>query len=224
MAEISERITSLQKNIERICVSSNRNPADITIIGVTKTKSVEKIQEAYNLGLRDLGENRVQELIQKYPELPKNIRWHFIGHLQKNKVKLVAPFVYLIHSIDSMELLEKINEEAKRNSRIINCLLEIKIAKEETKYGISPNNLEKILSESKNFPNITIQGLMGMATFTDDKKQIKEEFFLLGELFQQYKAAFGFTILSMGMSSDYEIAIACGTTHIRIGTLIFGER
>ena len=207
---------------------------NVTLVAVSKTKPVEDILELYNLGQRDFGENYVQELVEKYEQLPEDIRWHFIGHLQSNKVKYMAPFVSLIHSVDSEKLLQEINKEAKKNNRIIDCLLEVYIAKEESKFGLNEEELQTLITRisdvnsTDSFKNISVKGLMGMASFTDDKKVVKEEFRQLKSLFDKYSRFTihdsPFTILSMGMSADYEIAIYEGSNMVRIGSLLFGKR
>jgi len=222
-------------------ISNELKEKKVTLVAVSKTKSVEEILELYNVGQRDFGENYVQELTEKYQQLPKDIHWHFIGHLQSNKVKLIAPFVHLIHSVDSEKLLKEINKEAKKKERIIDCLLQVHIAKEETKFGLDENELQQIIqalnlasntNEEKSFKNISIKGLMGMASFTDDEKIVRKEFHSLKTLFDQFTIHHSpltthhspFTILSMGMSADYKIAIEEGSNMVRIGSLLFGER
>jgi len=204
---------------------------NVTLVAVSKTKPVEDILELYNLGQRDFGENYVQELVEKYEQLPKDIRWHFIGHLQSNKVKHIAPFVSLVHSVDSEKLLKEINKEAKKNNRIIDCLLEVYIAKEESKFGLNEEELQALItriSDANSFNNISVKGLMGMASFTDDKEVIRKEFAQLKFLFDKYSRFTihdsPFTILSMGMSADYETAIEDGSNMVRIGSLLFGKR
>ena len=205
---------------------------NVTLIAVSKTKSIEEILDLYNLGQRDFGENYVQELKEKYEHLPKDIRWHFIGHLQSNKVKLIAPFVFLIHSADSLKLLKEINKEAKKNDRVIDCLLQVYIAKEETKFGLNEEELKAIieinLKTKESFKNICIKGLMGMASFTDDEEIVRNEFKILKSTFDKYSSVstfnFQLSILSMGMSADYEMAIEEGSNMVRIGSLLFGKR
>jgi pyridoxal phosphate enzyme (YggS family) len=206
-------------------------PANVTLVAVTKTRPVEVLQQAYDLGLRDFGENRVQEMIEKQPVLPADIRWHQIGHLQTNKVKYIAPFVHMIHSVDSLRLLEEINRQALKNNRTINCLLQIYIASEESKFGLDENELTGILESEllKSLTNIRICGLMGMASFSDDLALVRSEFAGLKQLFVMIKKRFfadsaEFSILSTGMSGDYQIAIEEGSTMVRIGTALFGER
>ena len=201
---------------------------DVQLIAVSKTKPVEMIQEAMVSGHLDFGENKVQEMVFKHEALSKEIRWHMIGHLQRNKVKYIAPFIHLIHGADSKKLLETINKEGKKNNRIINCLLQFHIAKESTKFGFSIEELREIinLKTYQDWDNINIKGVMGMATFTDNKLQVKEEFSLLRSFFNELKPVFGddFKTLSMGMSGDYLEAINEGSNMIRIGSDIFGTR
>ena len=202
------------------------------LVAVSKTKPVEAIKELYDLGHRDFGENYVQELVEKQQKLPKDIRWHFIGHLQSNKVKYIAPFVHLVHGVDSFKLLQQINREAKKHNRSIDVLLQVHIAEEETKFGLDENELHHLLhtnsDELHKLTNTTIKGLMGMASFTDDIENIRREFRHLKSLFDKYVQSqiqnSKFEILSMGMSSDYVIAIEEGSNMVRIGSLIFGER
>jgi pyridoxal phosphate enzyme (YggS family) len=207
-------------------------PDHVTLVAVSKTKPVSDLMEAYDAGQRIFGENYVQELVEKQQELPKDIQWHFIGHLQSRKVKLIAPFVSLIHGVDSMKLLEEINKQALKNHRIIDCLLQIHIAEEETKFGLNENELNEILhfvqNDKEGMKNIRIVGLMGMATFTDNQQQIKKEFTYLKSIFdktnQLLTPNFQLQTLSMGMSGDYPLAIECGSTMVRIGSSIFGTR
>lgn len=202
----------------------------ITLVAVSKTKPVEDIQELYNLGHRDFGENYVQEMIDKTSQLPGDIRWHFIGHLQTNKVKYIAGFVQLIHGVDSLKLLKEINKQAGKNNRVIDCLLQIHIATEETKFGLDEKELEQLMNEYKGLSlnHVRIKGLMGMASFTDDMNKVRSEFCYLKDLFEKIKLLTNdhsqFTTLSMGMSSDYRVAIEEGSNMVRIGSLLFGER
>lgn len=214
---------------ENIAAIKSKLQPQVRLVAVSKTKPAELIQEAYNTGQRVFGENKAQEMRDKHAVLPKDIEWHFIGHLQSNKIKYIAPFAALIHSVDSLELLTTINKEAAKNNRVIPCLLQVYIANEDTKYGLSDEELFSLLDSLKTNPleNISIYGLMGMATFTNDKAQVKAEFAHLGSLFKQVKDKYNlphFTELSMGMSGDYELAIAEGSTLIRIGSDIFGHR
>jgi pyridoxal phosphate enzyme (YggS family) len=205
-------------------------PNHVTLVAVSKTKPVADLMEAYHAGQRIFGENYVQELVEKHEALPKDVQWHFIGHLQSRKVKLIAPFVNLIHGVDSLKLLQEINKEGKKNNRVIDCLLQIFIAEEETKFGLDENELNEILNseEFKNLENIRIVGLMGMATFTDNKDQIKKEFQNLKTIFDKVSQLktenFQLKTISMGMSGDYQLAIECGSTMVRIGSSIFGNR
>jgi pyridoxal phosphate enzyme (YggS family) len=186
--------------------------------------------EAYAAGQRMFGENKIQEMADKYEQMPKDIQWHMIGHVQRNKVKYMAPFVDLIHGVDNLKLLQEINKQALKHNRIINCLIQIKIASEESKFGMTPNESKDLITseEFSNLKNIKVVGLMGMATFTDNTNQIKDEFLLLNQTFNHLKSLESFNfkpkIMSMGMSGDYQIAIACGSNMIRVGSSIFGAR
>ena len=200
-----------------------------TLIAVSKTKPVEDILELYNLGQRDFGENYVQELVGKYEQLPKDIRWHYIGHLQSNKVKYIASFVHLIHGVDSFSLLKEVNKQASKNNRTIDCLLQIFIAKEETKFGLDSNELNTILTDDLSaLKNIRITGLMGMASFSNNMDLVRAEFSYLKSLFDKYAQKqitnHQLQTLSMGMSADYKIALEEGSNMIRVGSLLFGER
>ena len=202
-------------------------PANVTLVAVSKTKPNEMLMDAYEAGHRDFGENYVQELVDKHEQLPKDINWHFIGHLQSNKVKYIASFVHLIHGIDSVKLLEEINKQAQKNKRVINCLLQIYIAQEETKFGFSFEECEHFLNSEiySQLKNINIVGFMAMASNTDDSQRIKNEFHSLHEFLIKHSAQNNhLTTLSIGMSSDYKIAIEEGSTMVRIGSTIFGER
>ena len=215
---ISDKIEILKTNI----------PKNITLVAVSKTKPVEMIEEACSKGHLDFGENKVQELVYKHESLPKNIRWHMIGHLQRNKVKYIAPFVHLIHGADSLKLLKEINKQGIKNNRKINCLLQIHIAKEENKFGFSLVEIRELLKSNEHhlWNNIKIVGLMGMATFTENKNLVKQEFDYLKKIFDEVKDHFNenFHIISMGMSGDYKEAIEAGSNMIRIGSNIFGRR
>ncbi len=205
-------------------------PNHVTLVAVSKTKPVADLMEAYHACQRIFGENYVQELVEKHEILPKDVQWHFIGHLQSRKVKLIAPFVNLIHGIDSLKLLQEINKEGKKNNRIIDCLLQIFIAEEDTKFGLDENELNEVLNseEFKTLENIRIVGLMGMATFTNNQNQIKKEFQNLKTIFDKVSQLktenCQLKTISMGMSGDYQLAIECGSTMIRIGSSIFGNR
>lgn len=206
-------------------------PKDVTLVAVSKTKPNEDLMEAYEAGQRILGENRVQELVDKAEVLPKDIEWHMIGHLQRNKVKYIAPFVNLIHGVDSVRLLKEINKQGKKNERVIDVLLQFHIATEETKFGFDFDEAKELL-ESSEFPelqHINIRGVMGMATFTEDKEKVRDEFRTLNNYFLVLKSHFfkfndNFQVISMGMSNDYQIAIEEGSNMIRIGSSIFGAR
>ncbi|NOJ75597.1 YggS family pyridoxal phosphate-dependent enzyme [Empedobacter stercoris] len=214
---------SIQDNLKTI---ETTIPNHITLVAVSKTKPVEDLQEAYEAGIRDFGENKIQEMCDKYEVLPKDIRWHMIGHVQTNKVKYMAPFVHLIHGVDSLKLLKEINKQAEKNNRIIDVLLQQFIADEETKFGLDVEETRQIMQdEIQHLPHVRVVGLMGMATFTEDKNQIRNEFKTLKSNFDFLKNNFeNITILSMGMSGDYQIAIEEGSTMVRIGSSIFGHR
>ena len=213
----------------RIKQIKEKVPNDVTLIAVSKTKPNELIQEGMANGHLDFGENKVQELVSKYENLPKNIRWHMIGHLQRNKVKYIAPFVHMIHGVDSAKLLKEIDKQGKKNNRKINCLLQFHIASESTKFGFNLDEVVSLQNEEFFIPlqHVNICGVMGMATFTDDDEMIRKEFNNLKSYFEKLKAHFNpndFKIISMGMSGDYPIAIECGSNMIRVGSAIFGER
>mgnify|MGYP006114347405 FL=1 len=210
----------IASNLKAIQISL---PKEVTLVAVSKTKPNTDILEAYHAAQKIFGENKAQELAQKAEELPKDISWHMIGHLQTNKVKFIAPFVSLIHGVDSIKLLKEINKRAAQNNRIIDCLLQVHIATESTKFGFLLTEVEQVITESKAFENIRIVGLMGMATFTDDTQQITQEFKNLSTVFQSIKST-QITILSMGMSGDYKIAIEQGSSMVRVGSAIFGHR
>ncbi|SDS02464.1 hypothetical protein SAMN05216503_1729 [Polaribacter sp. KT25b] len=202
-------------------------PENVTLVAVSKTKPIEDLQEAYNAGQRIFGENKIQEMVDKYDALPKDIKWHMIGHLQSNKVKYMAHFVDLIHGVDKFKTLVEINKQAKKHNRVINCLLQAKIAKEDTKFGFSFDEIETVLSTEKiaELQNINVVGFMGMATFTEDEVQVSEEFLSLKNFFDKLKAKNKFLkVLSMGMSGDYQLAIKNGSNMIRVGSSIFGNR
>lgn len=233
-------------------ISEELTGKNVALVAVSKTKPAQEILELYNLGQRDFGENYVNELTEKYQQLPKDLRWHFIGHLQSNKVKYIAPFVYLIHGIDSNKLLIEIDKQGRKNNRVIDCLLQVHIAKEETKFGLNEEELHELLTNVSNFRNVHIGGLMGMASFTDDMYIVRREFKFLKSLFDKYflhnnarvesfkpeistpksEDTFMSTlgrfkwppVLSMGMSADYKIAVEEGSNMVRIGSLLFGTR
>lgn len=222
MSSISENIQKLKNNLAE----------DVTLVAVSKTKPVSDIMEAYNAGQRIFGENKIQEMESKWQEMPKDIQWHMIGHVQTNKVKYIAPFVSLIHAVDSLKLLKEINKQAKKNDRIIECLLQIKIAEEDSKFGMTEVEAKDLLAseELKQFPHVKIVGLMGMATFTENKTQVSNEFQRLKKFYDQFKiqprllSGSEFRFLSMGMSGDFQLAIANDSNMVRVGSAIFGER
>lgn len=214
----------IKENLQEI---KSTLPENVTLVAVSKTKPIADLQEAYDAGQRVFGENKIQEMVAKYDELPKDIQWHMIGHLQSNKVKYMAHFVDLIHGVDSFKTLKEINKQAKKYDRIINCLLQARIAKEDTKFGLPFTEIEAILAsdELKDLQNIKVVGLMGMATFTENQEQLEEEFSSLSNFFNHNKKIYPeLTILSMGMSGDYELAIKNGSNMVRIGSSIFGVR
>ncbi|QBN17374.1 YggS family pyridoxal phosphate-dependent enzyme [Flavobacterium nackdongense] len=207
-------------------------PSTVTLVAVSKTKPIPDLMEAYNAGQRIFGENKIQEMAEKWEAMPKDIEWHMIGHVQTNKVKFMAPFVSLIHGVDSLKLLHEINKQAQKNNRIIDCLLQVYIAEEESKFGLDEEELAGIIrfitQNNEIYKNIRIVGLMGMATFTDNQNQIKKEFTHLKSIFDRINqlptSNFQLLTLSMGMSGDYQLAIECGSTMVRIGSSIFGGR
>jgi hypothetical protein len=218
MSIVSENLNKIRASI----------PSDVTLVAVSKTHPIEVIQEAYDAEQRIFGENRVQELVPKFEGMPKDIQWHLIGTLQRNKVKYIAPFVSMIHSADNLELLKEINKEAKKNQRIINCLIQVFIATEETKHGFSFEEAEALFQSdySTQFDHIRICGLMGMASFTEDQLQVKREFESLTRFRDKIQTNHSILlpVLSMGMSGDYQLAIACGSNMVRVGSSIFGSR
>ena len=214
---IAENLRSIKKEI----------PESVTLVAVSKTKPVSDIMEAYHSGHKIFGENKVQEMVQKWEEMPKDIQWHMIGHVQRNKVKYMAEFVSLIHGVDSLKLLSEIDKQAKKHDRVIPCLLQVHIAEEDTKFGFDAHEITDLIHDPEyiKLQNISIQGLMGMATFTDDMEQVRREFRTLNRLFGELKNALPqIDILSMGMSGDYTVAIEEGSTMVRIGSSIFGKR
>ena len=217
---IKTNLQSIRKNL----------PEHVTLVAVSKTKPVSDLQEAYDAGQRIFGENKIQEMVDKFELLPKDIEWHMIGHVQSNKVKYMAPFVHLIHGCDSLKLLKEINKQAKKHNRTINCLLQIKIAKEDTKFGMHPDDASTLLQsqELKDLENVCIKGLMGMASFTNHTDQVEEEFKTLKQTFKILTdlntSHQDFTTISMGMSGDYQLAINNGSTMVRVGSSIFGSR
>ncbi|MDO6813721.1 YggS family pyridoxal phosphate-dependent enzyme [Tenacibaculum soleae] len=217
-------MTGIKENLQKI---NTTIPNNVTLVAVSKTKPIADIQEAYDAGQRVFGENKIQEMVTKYDALPKDIKWHMIGHLQRNKVKYMAHFVDLIHGVDSFKTLKEINKQAKKHDRVINCLLQARIAKEETKFGLSFNAIDEIISseEFAELQHINVVGFMGMATFTDNQEQLQEEFVSLANFFSENKEKNSkLSILSMGMSGDYQLAIKNGSNMVRIGSAIFGVR
>ncbi|HBB58322.1 MAG TPA: YggS family pyridoxal phosphate-dependent enzyme [Chitinophagaceae bacterium] len=199
----------------------------VTLLAVSKTKPKEDIEALYQLGHRDFAENYVQELVEKQPLLPDDIRWHFIGHLQRNKVKYIASFCAMIQGVDSRSLLQEINKQAQKCGRVIDVLLQVHIASEETKFGLSNDEVFALLEQASLYPNVQIKGLMGMASFTDNTEQVRQEFLTLKSIFDRVNAQGPhnrLTVLSMGMSGDYRLAITCGSTMVRVGSLLFGAR
>jgi pyridoxal phosphate enzyme (YggS family) len=217
---IAENLLSIKNNL----------PEHVALVAVSKTKPIEDLMKAYDAGQRIFGENKIQEMEGKWEQMPKDIQWHMIGHVQTNKVKYMAPFVSLIHGVDSFKLLKEVNKQALKNDRIIDCLLQMHIAEEETKFGLDDNELNSILASStfREMKNIRITGLMGMATFTDNQDQVKKEFSHLKSIYDKLQSQkienCQLNTLSMGMSGDYKLAIECGTTMVRIGSSIFGTR
>jgi pyridoxal phosphate enzyme (YggS family) len=215
---------SISKNLQKI---ESTLPDNVTLVAVSKTKPVSDLMEAYNAGQRIFGENKIQEMTDKHEEMPKDIEWHMIGHVQRNKVKYMAEFVNLIHGVDSYKLLKEINKQAKKYNRVIDCLLQIKIAEEDSKFGMSAKDASTLLlsDEFSDLNNVNVIGLMGMATFTDDLSQVETEFKFLKSTFKNLKALNSKLVtISMGMSGDYQLAIDCGSTMVRVGSSIFGVR
>ncbi|MBE8724156.1 YggS family pyridoxal phosphate-dependent enzyme [Flavobacterium hungaricum] len=218
-------MNTIKQNLDSI---KSTLPEHVTLVAVSKTKPVPDLIEAYEAGQRIFGENKIQEMTEKWEQMPKDIQWHMIGHVQTNKVKFMAPFVSLIHGVDSLKLLQEINKQALKNNRVIDCLLQIYIAEEESKFGLDEKELNQLLTsaEFKELKNIRILGLMGMATFTEDQNQIKKEFTHLKSIFDSIQKLdiVDLKTISMGMSGDYQLAIECGSTMVRIGSSIFGGR
>ena len=216
---------SVAENLKKIAQTI---PAHVQLVAISKTKPVEVVMEAYHAGQRVFGENKVQEMVAKQEAMPKDIQWHLVGHLQTNKIKYIIPFVSLIHSVDSQKLLEAIDKEASKKERVIDCLLQVHIAQEETKFGFDRDELLTLVNSGAlpRYRNVRVVGLMGMASFTDDEAQVRSEFRGLRQLFQEMQPIFGeqFTQISMGMSGDYLLAIEEGSTMVRVGSSIFGER
>jgi pyridoxal phosphate enzyme (YggS family) len=217
-------LQAYQKLVEELSIHH------LTLVAVSKTKPISDIQALYEAGQRDFGENYVQELCDKHTQLPTDIRWHFIGHLQSNKVKYIAPFVHLIHGVDSESLLKEIDKQGRKNERVIDCLLQMHIAREETKFGLNVSELNELLGRLSNYPNVRVVGLMGMASFSDDKELVRSEFRSLSQTYQTCQQLENsqlvqpFQVLSMGMSGDYQLAIEEGSNLLRIGSLLFGKR
>lgn len=229
MTKTYKIMSTIQQNLNNI---KSQLPANVTLVAVSKTKPVADLMEAYDAGQRIFGENKIQEMTEKWEAMPKDIEWHMIGHVQTNKVKYMAPYVSLIHGVDSLKLLQEINKQAAKNNRVIDCLLQVYIAEEESKFGLDEQELDEILKEiqynKENYKNIKIVGLMGMATFTENQNQIEKEFKHLKTIFDKYSqletSNLKLETLSMGMSGDYQLAISCGSTMVRIGSSIFGSR
>nr|WP_262897298.1 YggS family pyridoxal phosphate-dependent enzyme [Winogradskyella marina] len=227
MSQTTKQQTSkmnIQDNLNNI---KSTLPEDVTLVAVSKTKPISDLMEAYNAGQRIFGENKIQEMVEKHEDMPKDIEWHMIGHVQRNKVKYMAEFVSLIHGVESFKLLKEINKQAKKHNRIINCLLQIKIAEEDSKFGMSATDAATLLQsdEFSDLKHIKITGVMGMATFTDDMKQVETEFKFLKHTFSELKNInTELNTISMGMSGDYKLAIECGSTMVRVGSSIFGSR
>ncbi|WP_405251875.1 YggS family pyridoxal phosphate-dependent enzyme [Dokdonia sp. Asnod3-C12] len=213
---IAENILRFRENI----------PSHVTLVAVSKTKPVSDLMEAYETGQRIFGENKIQEMTDKWEEMPKDIEWHMIGHVQTNKVKFMAPYVSLIHAVDRLKLIKEVNKQAEANDRVIDILIQIKIAREDSKFGMNVQDAVKLFEENtlENYPHVNVVGLMGMATFTDNQDQIAAEFELLEGLFLRFRESANLTILSSGMSGDYKLAIDKGSTMIRVGSSIFGAR
>lgn len=216
MADITQNLKQFKSEL----------PEDVTLVAVSKTKPNEDLQEAYDAGQRIFGENKIQEMTDKWEALPKDIQWHMIGHVQTNKVKYMAPYVSLIHSADRLKLFKEINKEAKKNERVIDVLLQVKIAEEDSKFGMPPEEAKAFLEENKaaTYPHVNIVGLMGMASFVNDETQIKREFAQLEKIYNTFKEQYAFSVLSMGMSGDYKLALEHGSTMVRVGSAIFGAR
>ena len=230
MTKTCKIMSTIQQNLNNI---KSQLPANVTLVAVSKTKPVADLMEAYDAGQRIFGENKIQEMTDKWEVMPKDIEWHMIGHVQTNKVKYMAPYVSLIHGVDSLKLLQEINKQAAKNNRVIDCLLQVYIAEEESKFGLDEQELDEILNkildsarnDNNEFKNIKIVGLMGMATFTENQNQIEKEFKHLKMIFDNLKTHNSeLKTLSMGMSGDYQLAISCGSTMVRIGSSIFGSR
>ena len=225
---ISENIAAVEKEIDDVCKKSGRDRSEVTLIAVSKTKPIEMIEEAYNTGCRDFGENKVQELVDKYEQLPKDIRWHMIGHLQRNKVKYIVDKVFLIHSVDSVRLAEEISKEAIKKNVSVNILIEVNVAQETTKFGLTCEEVEQMVRDIAKLPNVNIKGLMTIAPIVDNPEENKQYFQKLKKIAVDIRAKnidnVSMDILSMGMTGDYQTAVAEGATYVRVGTGIFGIR
>ena len=213
--DIANKIAEIKKEI-----------GSATLVAVSKTQPVELLMQAYKAGQRDFGENKIQEMVLKQQQMPDDVRWHMIGHVQTNKVRQMASFVHLIHGVDSEKLLAGINSQSQKHDRIIDCLLQVHIASEDSKFGLNEDELSEIISnlEAGRYSSVRVRGLMGMATFTDDRNQIQREFTHLRTLYDRYASVRDFDTLSMGMSGDFDIAVKCGSTMVRVGSRIFGAR
>jgi PLP dependent protein len=214
-------MTQIQSALKSVRASLQKG---VELVAVSKTKPVALLLEAYEAGQRDFGENKVQEMALKAATMPEDIRWHMIGHVQTNKIKYMAPFVHLVHGVDREKVLKELDKQAKKVSRIIDCLLQVHIAQEETKFGWSVAELEALLPHMSLYPNVRVRGLMGMASNTDDEHQVRREFLDLNDLYKKHAQAQHWDTLSIGMSGDYSIAMECGATHVRIGSAVFGAR
>lgn len=225
---IGKQYEQVKENIKNACDKAKRNSEEVTLIAVSKTKPLEMLKEAYEAGARDFGENKVQELVDKIPNMPDDIRWHMIGHLQRNKVKYIVDKVYMIHSVDSLRLAEEISKEAVKNNVVVKILIEVNVAQEESKFGLSTDQVEELLLQIKDLPGISVQGLMTIAPYVDDPEENREVFHKLKQLSVDIKAKnidnINMNVLSMGMTGDYMVACEEGATFVRVGTGIFGER
>lgn len=225
---IGKQYEQVKENIKNACDKAKRNSEEVTLIAVSKTKPLEMLKEAYEAGARDFGENKVQELVDKIPNMPDDIRWHMIGHLQRNKVKYIVNKVYMIHSVDSLRLAEEISKEAVKNNVVVKILIEVNVAQEESKFGLSMDQVEELLLQIKDLPGISVQGLMTIAPYVDDPEENREVFQKLKQLSVDIKAKnidnINMNVLSMGMTGDYMVACEEGATFVRVGTGIFGER
>ena len=225
---IREQFNNVQSRINNACQKASRNTDEVTLIAVSKTKPIEMLKEAYEAGARDFGENKVQELVDKIPQMPQDIRWHMIGHLQRNKVKYIVDKVYMIHSVDSLRLAEEISKEAVKHNVTVKILIEVNVAQEDSKFGLALENTEELLLQIKDLPGISVQGLMTIAPYVDDPEDNREVFRKLKQLSVDIKAKnidnINMNVLSMGMTGDYTVAVEEGATFVRVGTGIFGER